>query len=1042
MAGFLETQSNANQTEAVYIAYFTRAADGGGYLYWTDQFAADESAGLSPAQSAAQISQSFAVQPEATAAYAFLASPPAILSTTDPTQIAAVDSFIIQVYQNLFNRAVTSSDGGVQYWQNQILSGAITVGEAVYAIGNGATGADASVLGYKISAATAFTSDTFAANVGASAPLSAAFISGAKVAVTGVVDAASEAASVTASAAFAANAVLPNLTLTPGNDTLATGATGAIFNAPLVTTPFSVPGQPAVYIVGGTNTYNQTLTAFDSMTDTAGDGILNAQLKDTVTGSVVLTGIATANLTTIIDAGGAVGTSGFQGNVTGLKTVNDISSDGNIRVGGAGAGLTTALTTVNITNPSNGPYAPGVVGGQEHIFTAYIAHAALAGAADAIAVSLTNVGGTAGAGEVNIGPDNAAANGYETWNITNKGSNYVQLGANGATSATTITIAGTDALELSADKGATFSNVTSIDAHTLTGTGTLTISGQAAGQPGGYTIAAGPGIGLLAGNGALTSFSGGAETTLLDISSLTAAEVAHITTLDAGTGTGTNTVIFSNAALEGVSAAVTGIAHFQDIGVGTALQSGTINLANFGTAANEISLYADLTGAPTVTIDGGTNPFTLNLSGDTAGFSPVFTVNGPATGLTNAFNLDLGSAGHADSLGALAVNGYGQATFALAAGPIGGVLSTDAINGNITFTPNAGAALLTIDGLDNLVVGGSITGVGQIVDTASGVVTIDGTNTATSIIAATSGGIDLLGGSLGNNVDTGVTLTGSASHANILNGSLGADTFNAGSGGDTIITGGGTNLAAGADHADVVNLVSGATDHILVAAGTAAVGGAVFATPNSITDSLDNAQPGWWGLGVGQAPAQFGGLADNTGTGASAVQINGFHAGALASGGDVIDISQSAWGFSGVHQGLNAANLVNVYPTGGPIPPGVSDASFISNPTGSGGTVNYTAADPVNVVLLNGNFAGPNVLAGALHLTNPITFAGPLTAGNDSHVLVLYQDGTNTHLADVELSGGVATANTANLTEHVSDLAVLVGVSASNLVNDNIHFVA
>ena len=130
MAGFLETQSNANQTEAVYIAYFTRAADGGGYLYWTDQFAADESAGLSPAQSAAQISQSFAVQPEATAAYAFLASPPAILSTTDPTQIAAVDSFIIQVYQNLFNRAVTSSDGGVQYWQNQILSGAITVGEA------------------------------------------------------------------------------------------------------------------------------------------------------------------------------------------------------------------------------------------------------------------------------------------------------------------------------------------------------------------------------------------------------------------------------------------------------------------------------------------------------------------------------------------------------------------------------------------------------------------------------------------------------------------------------------------------------------------------------------------------------------------------------------------------------------------------------------------------------------------------------------------------------------------------------------------------
>ena len=72
------------------------------------------------------VADAFAVQPEATSMYSFLASPPATLNPTDPVQIAGVDLFINQIYQNLFNRAADTS--GLNYWQTQILSGAVSVG--------------------------------------------------------------------------------------------------------------------------------------------------------------------------------------------------------------------------------------------------------------------------------------------------------------------------------------------------------------------------------------------------------------------------------------------------------------------------------------------------------------------------------------------------------------------------------------------------------------------------------------------------------------------------------------------------------------------------------------------------------------------------------------------------------------------------------------------------------------------------------------------------------------------------------------------------
>ncbi len=187
MAGLLSGLTNAQQIEAIYVAYFGRAADGTGYLYWGN---------AAQTMSPVAIANSFAVQPEATSMYAFLASPPHPLIPTDPVQIAAVDTFINQVYQNLFNRA---ADGpGLLYWQNQILTGAVSVGAAVYTIGNGATGTDATTLTNKITAATDFTQVTFADNLGASTPLSSSFLLAAHNAVAPVT---SVPATVTASEA-------------------------------------------------------------------------------------------------------------------------------------------------------------------------------------------------------------------------------------------------------------------------------------------------------------------------------------------------------------------------------------------------------------------------------------------------------------------------------------------------------------------------------------------------------------------------------------------------------------------------------------------------------------------------------------------------------------------------------------------------------------------------------------------------------------------------------------------------------------------------
>jgi hypothetical protein len=56
----------------------------------------------------------------------------------------------VNVYTNLFDRTPPVTDGGVQYWANQILDGQIPLGNAILDIANGALGADADIVLNKV----------------------------------------------------------------------------------------------------------------------------------------------------------------------------------------------------------------------------------------------------------------------------------------------------------------------------------------------------------------------------------------------------------------------------------------------------------------------------------------------------------------------------------------------------------------------------------------------------------------------------------------------------------------------------------------------------------------------------------------------------------------------------------------------------------------------------------------------------------------------------------------------------------------------------
>jgi hypothetical protein len=188
------------QTELIYVGYFNRSADGGGFGFWEGQDANAQASissggfGQSAAVALTNVANSFTPQPETIAIYPFLANPNP--NYNDPTVQAGLMTFIENVYGNLFGHA--ADGGGLAYWTGQIESGAVGLGAAVLAIANGAQGSDATILQNKITVALDFTNLTTAANV----PTTAALVAEAKTILAGVDGVSLNDASVTAAEAL------------------------------------------------------------------------------------------------------------------------------------------------------------------------------------------------------------------------------------------------------------------------------------------------------------------------------------------------------------------------------------------------------------------------------------------------------------------------------------------------------------------------------------------------------------------------------------------------------------------------------------------------------------------------------------------------------------------------------------------------------------------------------------------------------------------------------------------------------------------------
>jgi hypothetical protein len=376
MAGLIDSLDLNQQLELIYIGYFNRSADSGGFQFWLNQNTTAQHSGQSASGALTNIANSFAPQAETEALYPFLATGTA-LNPKSPVDQASVSNLINSIYQNLFGHAPDASGGA--YWSNQILTGAVGLGAVVLAIANGATGADAIEVQNKIAVALDFTTETAAAGQGHSP--NAAFLAAAKNVLAGVDNLSLNDASVTAAeaktAAFVASgaATAQTFTLTTGPDTPSLTANNNTINGTINGTGATL--TPGDTLNGGTTTGN-VLNLVDLGTSTK-----NAANLATSLSAVTISGIQTVNILSgeAIFANIASSPAGFAG----LTQLNVTEANNGV----ASTIAAAATTNISVTDASQASGALSVQGGLN------------------VAVATTEV--ASGAGGVTVGGTTAPA---------------------------------------------------------------------------------------------------------------------------------------------------------------------------------------------------------------------------------------------------------------------------------------------------------------------------------------------------------------------------------------------------------------------------------------------------------------------------------------------------------------------------------------------------------------------------------------------------------------------------------------------------------
>lgn len=148
MAFDLDTATNAEITQAIYIAYYGRAAEDAGFAFWTGEAARLAGEGASNIDIAVNFASRFADVEESQARYPFL---------SDPT-VAGAETFVNNVYQALFARDADAD--GLDFYSQRVvnqLDAGEPIGDIVLDILAGARDSDAQILENRATTAQAYT---------------------------------------------------------------------------------------------------------------------------------------------------------------------------------------------------------------------------------------------------------------------------------------------------------------------------------------------------------------------------------------------------------------------------------------------------------------------------------------------------------------------------------------------------------------------------------------------------------------------------------------------------------------------------------------------------------------------------------------------------------------------------------------------------------------------------------------------------------------------------------------------------------------------
>jgi hypothetical protein len=567
--GIINTLTASQQIELIYVGYFNRSGDSAGFFYWGNEYSADLTHGLTATQALNQIANEFQPQTETLALYPFLATQNPPTNSSQPgwaSWVANVQSLVQSVYGNLFDRAADSD--GLTYWTNQIATGVVPLGEAILAIANGATGADATLVTNKVKAALDFTTQTGNAGLGLTPETTtAALIAAAGQVLTVVtVDPASIATADAATQAFinsgagAAQNLTPGVDHITGHDVFVSGvinAGGGVNNSTLNPTDTFAPS-------GANNSLNITLLG------NSGANALNAST------SPVLTNIQNLSVT----------------NNSGAFHNNDLNT------------IAPALTTLNVVNGVNGLGFQNINGAMVQTFS--ISGAANPGMIDSFGfkAGLTSGGAATGAASLtlsnnanglNVGFFGAAANdGIANLTVHSNGSSANALTSLVDPTLKVLTIDGSAAFSV-ANPIAFAGGKVDIEAAAATGALTLDVSG----------------------NGGKTVFNGGSGVNTFTLSD--ASLVTTGTALNGGSGAGnTLEVLNLNVLVANEAAAINATHGFDTLGLidagGNTIDASQITVlkhyvAEVGSGAETITNMASGSTVDVLRSNGGTDTY-------------------------------------------------------------------------------------------------------------------------------------------------------------------------------------------------------------------------------------------------------------------------------------------------------------------------------------------------------------------------------------------------------------------------------------------------